>query len=200
MNRVPPRSRDEVLEAVPFVERVANAVGYIPTSYRVMSHRPEILEAFSRLAPAVMGRGTVDGGLKSLIALMVSTVTGCRYCQAHQGRNAVDRGGVPASKLNAVWEFETDPQFSPAERAALRMARDSAVIPNAVTDGHFTELREHFSDPQIVEMVSAAALFGFLNRFNDTLANDLEDPNVEWASAHMAEAGWEIGKHAPQPA
>jgi uncharacterized peroxidase-related enzyme len=189
-----------VLEAAPSVARLEQAVGFIPTSYRVLAHRPEILEPFRQLAAAVLGNGTVEPGLKSLVALMVSTVTGCRYCQAHQGHSAVNRGGVEEAKILAIWEFETDPLFSPAERAALRMARDSAVIPNAVTDAHFEELRKHFADPQIVELVSAASLFGFLNRFNDTMANDLEDHNIEWASAHMAEAGWEVGKHAPQPA
>ena len=164
-----------------------------------MAHRPEILSAFTQLSAAVLGPGTIDRGLKFLVAQMVSRVTGCCYCQAHSGRAAYGTG-VAAEKIAALWEFESEEQFSDAEHAALRLARDSAVLPNAVTDGHFVTLRKHFDEPQIVELVSVASLYAFLNRYNDTLANDLEDPATEWASAHLAPGGWELGKHAPRAA
>ena len=199
MERVSARSRDEVVDAVPAIADLEARAGFIPNSYHVMAHRPEILEAFSRLSAAVLGRGTIDRGLKMLVAQMVSRVTGCMYCQAHTGRAAHLRG-VSAQKIAALWEFETSEAFTDGERAALRLARDSAVQPNAVTDGHFVALREHFDEPQIVELVSVTALYGFLNRYNDTLANDLEDGAAEWASAHLASTGWELGKHAPRRA
>ncbi len=199
MHRVPPRSRDDVVAAAPVLADMERRAGFIPNSYYVMAHRPEILEAFTRLTAAVLGRGTVDRGLKFLVAQMVSRVSGCKYCQAHSGRAASNMGASP-EKVAALWEFETDPAFDEGERAALRMARDSALIPNAVTDAHFVELREHFDDAQIVELVSAASLYGYLNRYNDTLANDLEDGALEWASAHLSHSGWEVGKHAPRPA
>lgn len=196
MQRVPPRSRAETIEAVPHLKAIEAAGHEMPSSYLVMAHRPEILEAFSTLARVTMGRGTTDRSLKLLVAQMVSRVTGCMYCQAHTGENATNVG-VDPEKVAALFEFETDPRFTDAERAALRMARDSAVIPNAVTDEHFEALREHFTSEQIVEIVSAACVFAFLNRYNDTLANDLGAGSIEWASAHLGPVGWEVGKHAP---
>ena len=106
---------------------------------------------------------------------------------------------MSAEKTAALWGFETSEAFAD-ERATLRLARDSAVQLNAVTDGHFVGLREHFDEPQIVELVAVRALYGFLNRYNDTLANELEDGAADWASAHLAPAGWELGKHAPRKA
>lgn len=194
MNRVQPKSKAELLEIVPALAAMEQASGYIPTSFHVLAHRPEIVKTLLPFAGAVLGPGEVDRGLKQLIAQMVSTVTGCRYCQAHtaHGGHAL---GTPESKLQALWEFETDPQFSAAERSALRLARDSAMSPNAVTDEHFKELRQHFNEPQIVELVATASLFGYFNRFNDTLANDLEAAPAEWAEATLGGVGWEIGKH-----
>jgi hypothetical protein len=46
-------------------------------------------------------------------------------------------------------------------------------VPNAVTDAHFAELKKHYTDAQIVEIVAVISLFGFLNRFNDTTATEL---------------------------
>ena len=48
----------------------------------------------------------------------------------------------------------------------------------------------------MVEIVSVISMFGWLNRFNDTLANELEDDAVAFASEHLEQAGWEVGKHA----
>ena len=76
------------------------------------------------------------------------------------------------------------------------MARESALTPNAVTDAHFEALQEHFDEPQIVEIVAVASLFGYLNRFNDTLANALEPEALAFGAAHLGAIGWEPGKHA----
>ena len=46
-----------------------------------------------------------------------------------------------------------------------------------------------------MEIVSVISMFGFLNRFNDTLANELELDAVEFSDAHLAQAGWTVGKH-----
>jgi hypothetical protein len=86
---------------------------------------------------------------------------------AHTAHTA-ERVGIAAEKENALWEFERSPLFSEAERAALRVAQCAAQVPNAVTDADFAELKKHYTDAQIVDIVAVISLFGFLNRFNDT--------------------------------
>jgi len=170
-------------------------MGFVPGSLYVMGRRPEILRPFAMLAGTVLGPGTVDPGLKQLIAYVASNASGCRYCQAHTSTHAA-RFGVPEAKIEHAFEFETHPDFSAAERAALRLARDSAIVPNLVTADHFVELRKHFGEEQIVEMVAVSALFGWLNRWNDTMATVLEDEPRRFATEHLAGAGWDVGKHA----
>ena len=103
--------------------------------------------------------------------------------------------GAAAEKVAAAWDFETDERFSAAERAALRLARDAALVPNAVTDDHFEELRSHFDDEQIVDLVAIVSLFGFLNRWNDTVATRLEAEPLEFASDTLTARGWQVDKH-----
>jgi alkylhydroperoxidase family enzyme len=103
----------------------------------------------------------------------------------------------PSSTIEeALWEYETSPQFSAAERAALRVAQGAAQVPNAVTDEDFGELKRHYSDAQIVDIVAVIALFGFLNRFNDTMATELESSPIEAGKRFLAQKGWTVGKHA----
>jgi alkylhydroperoxidase family enzyme len=104
--------------------------------------------------------------------------------------------GVPDEKISAVWEFETSELYDDAERAALRFARDASLVPNAVLPSHFSELRRFWDDAQIVEMLAVVGIFGFLNRWNDTMATELEDVPRELAAQRLGPRGWAAGKHA----
>lgn len=194
MPNVEPLSRASLAEFEPFFKLAEAAMGFVPRSLYTMGRRPEILRAFSQLSAAVLGPGLVEPGLRQLVALVASVSAGCRYCQAHTSASAA-RLGVSPDKAAAVFDFETSNHYSDAERAALRLARDAAVIPNATTPAHFAELRNHFSDEEIVEIVAVVSLFGWLNRWNDTMATELEDEPLAFASQHLSTTGWTAGKH-----
>lgn len=196
MNRVTPLSTEELIARAPYLRPMAEAGATLPTSFHVLAHRPRVLEQFQGFFGAIMREGDVDPGLKQLIAHVVSRSAGCRYCQAHTGHFAHTLAGVAVDKIEAVWEFEQSPLFSEAERAALRLAAAAGTVPNSATDEHFVELHKHYGESEIVEIVAVVSMFGFLNRFNDTLANDLEEDAIAFADEHLAAAGWQIGKHA----
>ena len=171
-------------------------MGFVPNSQLIMARRPEILRAFAQLGAAINGpSSTIDPQLRNMVSQMASRAAGCGYCMAHTAHTA-ERVGIAADKENALWEFETSPLFSAAERAALRVAQGAAQVPNAVTDADFTELKKHYSEAQIVDIVAVIALFGFLNRFNDTMATELESSPIEAGKRYLAERGWTVGKHA----
>jgi uncharacterized peroxidase-related enzyme len=196
MPHVKPIAREALEKYEPHF-RVAEQMmgGFVPNSLFTMAHRPEILEKFMMLAGTVNGPGSVDPGLKQLVAYVASNAAGCRYCQAHTSTHAA-HAGVDSAKIEHAFEFETHAAFSDAERAALRLARDSALVPNLVEAEHFAALRRHFDEPQIVELVAVCALFGFLNRWNDTLSTELEGVPRAFAERHLGASGWQVGKHS----
>lgn len=196
MTHVRPLARENLPQFEPFFQAAEQMMGgFVPNSLFTLGHRPEILQAFLLLAGTINGEGRVDTGLKQLVAYVASNAAGCRYCQAHTSAHAA-HVGVALDKIEHAFEFETHPVFSDAERAALRLARDSALTPNLVEPEHFDAMRRHFDDAQIVELVAVCALFGFLNRWNDTMSTELESVPRAFASAHLRSAGWRIGKHA----
>ncbi len=195
MAHITPLDRSELPDFEAGFEIIEAVMGFVPRSMFTMGRNPELLKAFSALSFTVLGPGRIDGGLKQLVAHVASTAAGCRYCQAHTASSAT-RNGVDESKVEAVWSFETDDQFSRAERAALRLARDAATVPNATTAEHFDDLAPHFDQEQVVELVAVISLFGWLNRWNDTMATDLEDEPLGFGREHLAAQGWEPGKHA----
>jgi alkylhydroperoxidase family enzyme len=105
------------------------------------------------------------------------------------------RSGIKDEKLAAVWEFRTSPLFDEHERVALEFAIAAASQPNDVTDELFDRMKRHWSEGEIVEITALIAYFGFMNRFNDTMATPLEDEPIEVAEKHIAQHGWKLGKH-----
>lgn len=169
--------------------------GFTPNSIRTMARRPDIVRAFMQLNQAVLYEGTVSEELKMLVSLIASQVAGCRYCQAHMA-NLSKIYSASKEKIAAVWEFESSNLFSDAERAALRAAYYGAMAPAQATQEHFDDLYRHFDEGEIVEIVATVALFGFLNRWNDTMATELEELPADVAEETLGAAvGWERGKH-----
>jgi len=196
MPRLEPLSPATIPELGSLLESSQNRMGFVPNSQLIMARRPEILRGFAQLAAAINGSSsTIDPQLRNLISQMASRASGCRYCMAHTAHTA-GRVGIPAEKEDALWEYETSPLFSEAERAALRVAQGAAQVPNAVTDDDFNALKRHYSEAQIVDIVAVIALFGFLNRYNDTMATELESSPIEAGRRFLAEKSWTVGKHA----
>lgn len=149
------------------------ALADLPNSVRTFAHAPQLLAPMLDLWRAVMYEGQVAQELKWLVGHLASRAHGCLYCSAHTAKGAA-HAHVPQDKIEAVWSFETSALFSPAERAALRLAFEAAMVPNAVTDETFVVLREHFSSAQIAEILAVVALYGFYNRWNDSIGTQLE--------------------------
>jgi len=195
MPRIEPLTNEEAGELQPLLEATAARMGFLPNSQRILARRPEIFRAFRILADAINGpSATIDRALRNLVSQMASRAAGCAYCMAHTAHSAA-RSGISEEKEAALWDYETSPLFSAAERAALTVARGAAQVPNAVSDEDFARLRPHFSDAQIVEIVAVIALYGFYNRFNDTMATALEAAPLAAGERFLAAKGWEPGKH-----
>lgn len=195
MAHLRPLEFDEIMDAeiLDKFRHYADTRGFTPNSIRTMARRPNIVKAFMALNQAVLYEGTVPKELKMLVSLASSMAAGCRYCQSHMS-NLSSIFEVPDEKIAAVWEMDSSDLFSAAERAALRLAIKAGMVPNEASEEDFDELKKYFDEGQIVEIMASIALFGFLNRWNDTMATQLE--TVPRDVVKRAVSGWDEGKHA----
>ena len=207
------------------LKEATQGMGFLPNSLNAMGKKPNILGAFSMLYANIKGFSSsktsawtgikilfknlrwtlkakkeshleVPAYLKDLIAHVASNAAGCRYCQAHTAHTA-HKNGVGIEKLQKVWEFEVSDLFSEQERAALRFALAAGSTPNQVTGEHHKNLRQFFTEVQIVEIVATISIFGFLNRWNDSMATELENKPLQFAQTHLSDT-WNAGKHEPR--
>ncbi|MEM9132170.1 MAG: carboxymuconolactone decarboxylase family protein [Actinomycetota bacterium] len=194
MPRIDPLPPDEVAHLHDQFEASKLVLGFVPNSAPTMARLPGLLEGVGQVGAAVFLNSGVEPALLQMVAQIASSAAGCRYCQAHTAGGA-HRLGVSEEKLADLWLFESSEHFDDAERAALRLALHAGSVPNTTTDEHFEDLRRYYAETQIAGLVGVISLFGLLNRWNDTVATELEDEAGEFAGRVLAPAGWEPGRH-----
>ncbi|MGI9532438.1 carboxymuconolactone decarboxylase family protein [Lutimonas sp.] len=213
--------RDKEFDLV--LKQAEESMGFVPNTLHDLVKKPNILGAFAMLSANVKGfQGSkvspitglklmiknmrwiikakkesqfeVPPYLKNLVGHMASNASGCRYCQAHTANSAY-KNGVEIEKLQLIWEFNNSDLFSEKEKAAMAFALAAGSTPNTITPEHHIELKKHFTESQIIEIVATISLYGFLNRWNDSMATKLEEEPANFAKQHLSK-NWEIGKHA----
>jgi len=176
MSRISRLDRSEVttdLQAL--FDRVFAQRGNVPNMFRVMAHRPEIFATMQAHFGAVLNTGTVSTRLKELIIVRTSQVNDTPYCLASHTILARSLGWSDDQLAHlADWPSRTD--FTPAEKAALRLAETVTLDAHAVTNEQFVELRSFYSEGEIVELLCAIGLFNYFNRFNNALQMEPTKP------------------------
>ena len=143
--------------------------------FRVMAHRPEIFATMQAHFAAVLNTGTVSTKLKELIIVRTSQVNETPYCLASHTILARNLGWTD-DQLSHLADWPQRDDFTPAEKAALRLAETVTRDANAVTDEQFAELRGFYSEGEIVELLCAIGLFNYFNRFNNALQMEPTKP------------------------
>jgi len=195
MSLIDPIHTIEDAETKELVKFFNETLGFCPNSVLTMQKNPALAKAFINLNMAVMeNHGSLTSEFKRLIAFVSSNTSGCRYCQAHTIR-AAERYGASKERLDNIWNFEQSDCFSDQEKVALKFTREASKVPVATTKEMEEELKQHWSENDIIEIMSVIALFGYLNRWNDVMGTSLEEDAVESANQYLKDKGWDIGKH-----
>jgi uncharacterized peroxidase-related enzyme len=195
MALVAPLATDENEEVSELARFFNETLGFCPNSVLTMQRRPAIAKAFINLNMAVMANeGKVTAEQKRLIGYITSANTGCRYCEAHTIL-AAERYGGTDERLANIWSFRESDRYSAGEKAAFEFALAASSVPNAVDDNISTELHKHWDDGEIVEILGVISLFGYLNRWNDSMGTTMETGAVNAGERLLSESTWTRGKH-----
>jgi uncharacterized peroxidase-related enzyme len=188
MSRISRLDRSEVApEIATLYDKIFAVRGNVPNMFRVMAHRPEIFATMQAHFAAVLNTGTVSTKLKELIIVRTSQVNQTPYCLASHTILARKLGWSDDQLSHlADWPHRSD--FTPAEKAALRLAETVTRDSNSVSDEQFAELSGFFSEGEIVELLCAIGLFNYFNRFNNALQMESTKPGEGGCVAPTPEA------------
>ena len=83
--------------------------------------------------------------------------------------------GIKEEQLSDLSRFENSTHFSNEEKLVLRLASSLTRTPSDVGDGLYGELRQSFSERELVELNSAICWENYRARFNRTFAVESEE-------------------------
>jgi len=192
LDPLPPETTPEMKDEF---DSFFKTLGFVPNSVLTMQRKPKLAKAFVQLQRAIWDPDSkVDRGFKRLVAHAASRTANDPYSMAHTASGAIHFGIDPA-KLAAVRDYKSSPLFNDAERAAMDLAVSASSTPSTVTEQTFSELRRHWSEEQIVELVGVIAVAGFLSRWNVTMATPIEPEPNEIGEKYLVPLGWSAGVH-----
>lgn len=173
MARVSDVEIDQVPEDVrPIYERYANEYGPFLNQVKVFAHRPVALKHMMGMLLEFYDEALLPKRYLEIALVTVSKINECKYCISHHAPRAVQHGlseaaveGILGDSVDGFDELDM-------------LVRDYAVqVTNNfqyIREKMFDDLKQHFTDEQIVELTLRIALCGFFNRFNDALQIEIE--------------------------
>ncbi len=196
-------------EAVPFetlharygglLELVRTLIGVVPNCDPYLEMWPPAFRTYNVMVPNFLNLPLLIWGLgapKDVVGLTLYTssrTAGCAYCSAHTCSFALRRGATAEKVASAL---DDDPSnHTPAERAAIAVARAMSRVPAALTGAHRDALATHFTEGDAEWLVLAASMMGFLNKFMDALGVELEPTTASEVSRVLSPTGWTPGQH-----
>lgn len=137
---------------------------------------PNSLKAMINLSKSA-SQSAIGERIFELVNLRVSQINGCGVCVDMHWRFLLKQGAEPRH-LNAIAGWREAPFFSARERAALAWAEAVNALPQRDdTDAAYRELREHYSETEVVELSYAIAAIRGWNVLNLSLRNQIpEEP------------------------
>ena len=125
---------------------------------RMMAHTPDMAKGLIAFSGAMFKNRTLPRRLVELVRLRVAFHNQCRSCMAIRYKTAVD-DGMTEGMVCSLEKPQEAADLNDAEKAALRYAELSCVDHLSISEATFDDLRDWFSEAQIVELGMFVAFF-----------------------------------------
>jgi AhpD family alkylhydroperoxidase len=130
----------------------------------IWAYQPKMMMGMGKFNQAVRKGKSVDERLKNLVELKGAQMIGCEFC-VDLGSQICRNSGLSDEELLTLPRYRHSDLFSEREKLALDYAVAVMRTPVEVTEELFAQLKEHFSDKQLVEITALLTVVN-LDRFN----------------------------------
>jgi alkylhydroperoxidase family enzyme len=126
---------------------------------KIMSLRPDLNKAWNTLDEAIRFAGVLDAELKEEVRRMVAQNQGCKFC----------------ASLGLPKDHYEDPRVA----AAVAFAGALASSPTGISDEVWAEVRPHFNDEELVELVAWTSFMYAAEMFGAVMKVDAATPEMK---------------------
>ena len=144
-----------------------------------MAHVPELLELALPFIGTALGASSIDFRTKEIVILRTSALLGCRFCIASHTPVALD-AGLTHNQVHALREEASiEESFAGGRDRALIAWTDAVAGNQAIPDSLTTEVKNVFSDHEIVELTLLVGCTLLLNRYATALRLPVGEATID---------------------
>ena len=137
---------------------------------QIFAHKQEVFEPIWTAYLNMLENGKLDRGLKELVRIKIAQNNDC---SAYAEKSALQRSplrpepvaDLSLEKIAATGSYEVSDVFDRREKLALKFAEKLGIEPEGLDDEFFEQLRQQFTDPEIVELAHVIAVGIGFERF-----------------------------------
>src|SRR5712675_2308065 len=124
---------------------------------------PALMQAMATLETTVAGAG-LDGTLVELVKTRASQINGCAFC-LHMHTHDARAHGETEERLYLLDAWRESPLYTERERAALAWTEAVTLVSQThVPDAVFEDVRQHFTEAELVKLTLVVATINAWNR------------------------------------
>ncbi len=174
MARVPLIEPEQRPDQAELIERIRKGRrGTFINVYKVLLHSPEIAAVWLDLVNTVRWKLDLDGRLREIVIIRIGYLNRCSYVVNQHVPELALPEGLSKEECGALADWRASEFFNARERAALAYV-DAVTREIEVPDPVFADLRNHFSDRQIVELTVLIGTYNMHTRVGQALRVDPE--------------------------
>lgn len=142
--------------------------GVVPNMFRTLANVPSLVMGFAAFLKPLLADGALSGWYKELVATRVGFLNDCEYCVKAHTLSARQKG-ASEEKIAAVTGDLVGAPFTEAEKLGFLCAEKLHASPQGLDDAFYLQLKNQFTDLQIVELVAVASAFQMFSRLIEGL-------------------------------
>ena len=136
---------------------------------RILARVPTYAKALLNAMLLSHAGGKVDHKLKEIIRIQLARTAGDKYFAGLRSIRA-QRQGLDEQAIDAgVGDFDGNPDLTAAEKCALRYAKLMYLDPSSVDADFYADMKQHYSEAQIMELGAFIAFHYGMQVFMRTL-------------------------------
>jgi AhpD family alkylhydroperoxidase len=160
---------------IEFYDRAEERFEMLLNIFKVFGHTPPLGKVFTDSVMEMLQDGELDWTTKELLILKATHRNECQYCVV-QHETVSERLGITEDKIAAIAgeRYKDSDLFTDGEKALLELTAQIGEDANAVSDELWARIKEHYTEPQIVEAVYVITQYIAISKFGDALGVVLE--------------------------
>ena len=156
---------------------VEGRVGFVPNLVGTWAHSENFVGAVTQLYQTVTGETGLSEKILQLVILKTCKLDKCPYTIAHYTPKALE-AGWSEEHIDALETYSESDLFVYYEKEVLELAELVTSRPDDISDEFWTQLNNHYTSDQVVELITVIGFFNLVNRVALALQVEL-DPQPE---------------------